>query len=349
MEAINENDRREMVARFYQQNKDQGKSYTVKHFEKMNLSRSTTYDIINRIVQKIPIARKQRKTPAISKIDRNMKKRLKNLVENRTGVSQKKLAQKFNVVQSTISYNIQKLGIRYRKRKTVPKNTLAQQLRQQERVCRLHETLLRGFDMKNVIQDDESYFTLDGISMPGNVGYYTGAGDAPPEVKFRGKSKFPTRILVWAAISPLAITKIFIAKDYTTINGQLYQNILKKYLLPFIDDHYTARSDVLFWPDLASAHYAKYVLEFLENENIRIVAKVENPPNLPQIRPIERFWALLKMKVYENNWSASNKNQLAARIHQKAKEIDQESLARLYSGLRGKIRTGARDGIQNLS
>ena len=36
----------------------------------------------------------------------------------------------------------------------------------------------------------------------------------------------------------------------------------------------------------------------------------ENPPNAPQIPPIEKFWGMLKMKVYEGNWTAQNHDQL---------------------------------------
>ena len=36
----------------------------------------------------------------------------------------------------------------------------------------------------------------------------------------------------------------------------------------------------------------------------------ENPPNAPQIPPIEKFWGMLKMKVYEGNWTAQDHDQL---------------------------------------
>ena len=40
------------------------------------------------------------------------------------------------------------------------------------------------------------------------------------------------------------------------------------------------------------------------------VDKKDNPANLPEARPIEDFWALVKNKVYENNWEAKNLEQL---------------------------------------
>ena len=39
------------------------------------------------------------------------------------------------------------------------------------------------------------------------------------------------------------------------------------------------------------------------------VPKNLNPPNAPQIRPIEMYWGALKQKVYAKNWSAKNRDQ----------------------------------------
>jgi hypothetical protein len=38
---------------------------------------------------------------------------------------------------------------------------------------------------------------------------------------------------------------------------------------------------------------------------------------MPQLRPIEAFWKMLKDKVYENGWEAKNKHELIKRIRQK--------------------------------
>lgn len=36
------------------------------------------------------------------------------------------------------------------------------------------------------------------------------------------------------------------------------------------------------------------MLNYLKSEKIEVVPKDKNPPNLPQCRPIEKFWALSK-------------------------------------------------------
>ncbi|CAF5166545.1 unnamed protein product, partial [Rotaria magnacalcarata] len=38
---------------------------------------------------------------------------------------------------------------------------------------------------------------------------------------------------------------------------------------------------------------------WLHEQNIKFVPKQDNPPNVPQARPIEDFWSILAGKVYE--------------------------------------------------
>ena len=59
---------------------------------------------------------------------------------------------------------------------------------------------------------------------------------------------------------------------------------------------------------------------------IHHVDKVDNPANLPEVRPIEDFWSILKAKVYENNWKAKTLNQLEVRIKKCLKEVDQVTI-----------------------
>ena len=44
-------------------------------------------------------------------------------------------------------------------------------------------------------------------------------------------------------------------------------------------------------------------LAFLQEKGIAYVKKEENPPSAPQISPIKNYWGILKMKVYEGNWT----------------------------------------------
>ena len=54
--------------------------------------------------------------------------------------------------------------------------------------------------------------------------------------------------------------------------------------------------------------------KWMKDQGLPFVAKDQNPPNAPQIRPIERFWAILKFLVYEGNWSPQNRVAISHKI-----------------------------------
>ena len=53
----------------------------------------------------------------------------------------------------------------------------------------------------------------------------------------------------------------------------------------------------MFWPDLASIHYCKLAMEWYKKNNVKFVPKTENPPNCPELRVIEKYWAIIKRKM----------------------------------------------------
>jgi len=118
---------------------------------------------------------------------------------------------------------------------------------------------------------------------------------------------------------------------------------LRPNLVPFIKEHYND-DNYIFWPDLAKAHYAEVTTRYLESQNIRFVPMGDNPPNVPQARPIENFWANLDLKVYDKGWQAQTKMQLIRRIRNKLKDFDQKELQTLMKGVRQKLRKIADKG-----
>ena len=152
--------------------------------------------------------------------------------------------------------------------------------------------------------DDEKYFTFSGSNMPGNDNYYTNdVQKCPDDIRFVGKEKFPKKVLVWVAISEHGISRPVIrgAKS-ESIKSNIYIECLAKKLLPFIHKYHSDLNYV-FWPDLASSHYSKETVAWM-NKNVEFVPKRLNPPNVPQARPIENFWGCLAKKVYEGDWEA---------------------------------------------
>ena len=83
--------------------------------------------------------------------------------------------------------------------------------------------------------------------------------------------------------------------DNRTINGQVYiKECLQKHLLPLLMSH---NGSTLFWPDLVSCHYSKDVLEWYKANEIDFVPKDFNPPKAQELRPIEKYWAIMKQAL----------------------------------------------------
>ena len=129
-------------------------------------------------------------------------------------------------------------------------------------------------------------------------------------MKYYDKAKYEAKILVWVAISPAGISSSFILPSKMAINQEVYlEECLKKRLLPFVKKYHST-GNYVFWPDLASSHYANSVQEWLVESKIPYIPKKMNIANVPEIRPIEDFWAFLKRKVYMNGWEAKNLDHL---------------------------------------
>jgi hypothetical protein len=239
--------------------------------------------------------------------------------------------------------------IQNKKCQKAPLVTSQQTIKQKKRLNKLARNLMRPTNGCDVILDDECYFSLSGHDLASNSRYYCQRGEkVSPDIQFTKKSKFPQRYLLWLAISAKGISKPFFSPKNCSVNSEIYINkCIKKRLLPFIKDNYP-NDNYIFWPDLASAHYSNSAQNAYQSLSIKVVPKEDNPPNVPQLRPIEDFWYILKCKVYENGWEAKNAQLLKKRISLKLKEFDQNFVQRLMKKVKTNIRIASRNGAEEL-
>ena len=71
--------------------------------------------------------------------------------------------------------------------------------------------------------------------------------------------------------------------------------------------------------------------------SINHVDKCDNSANLPEARPIEDLWSILKGKVYENGWEAKSLHQLKLRIKKCLRELNPATIQALLGGVKGRI------------
>jgi len=91
---------------------------------------------------------------------------------------------------------------------------------------------------------------------------------------------------LWLAISERGISEPVFVKAGLAVTAKVYIEKCLPVLKNFIQK-YHSNDKIIFWPDLAAAHYAKVTLTAFGTLNIQYVPKQENHPNVPQLRPIE--------------------------------------------------------------
>lgn len=305
-------------------------------FRDQNIGRTTIYRTIRECEEGIACMNLP-KSGRPQLLPPNRINRLIQSAQDRVGTSSRKLARRFGISHMTVSRTLARNDLKFRKRKKCPKYTAAQL----ERIPRCCRALRRQHFIENrvIVMDDEKYFTLSHSEMKGNDGFYTSnIENCPDEVKYKPKAKFADKVLVWCAISEAGISRPYVGRVRgEAVDANVYIRECLPKMINFINTHHQ-NDEIIFWPDLASCHYARRTQDWLTENNINFVPREDNPPNVPQARPIEDFWALLSRKVYDNGWEAQNEQQLRTRIFQKIREVDVNIVQRQMRHVRRKLR-----------
>lgn len=287
---------RQRVYAFYEKHENKGKKFTINHFMDEGCKKSTLYDIIDRCERGLSVFTQSGRGRKAKIFNKKSVCKLKRLTNNKCGLSQRKLAKIFNCSQAHVSMTLKhQTDINCFKRTIIPRRT-GRQIEEARPKCRY---LYIHYGNLDWVIDDESYFTVTHSRINGNRFYYTDdKKNAPASVKYAPKSKFEEKVLVWMAISEKGFSEPFIVESGLAINQEVYrEDCLRSRLVPFLKK-YHSDGNYIFWPDLATSHYANSVIQFMEGQNIKFVEKVNNPANVPECRPIEDFWSQLKGKVY---------------------------------------------------
>lgn len=334
---------RERVYNFYIKHRDQGKSFTVSHFTAENISKATIYRIIERAENDSGHGRRVGSGRTAIKMTPKKIARIKDMFNNNDTVSYRLAARKLGISPAYAHKIIKtKSSIRKRKKTRVPKRSERQKADAKTKCGRL----IRKFRNFDWVLDDETFFTLSHSTIRGNQFFYTSdVNTCPSSVKFAPKAKFEPKILLWLAISPKGISNAYFVPSGLAINKEVYlRECIIKRLIPFIK-HYHSDCNYVFWPDLATSHYASNVQDELRRQNVNFVEKKDNPANVPEARPIEDFWAYLKGLVYEQGWRADNTDQLKRRIQSCLKKVDRNVVQRLAQSTRSRLDTIRRNGV----
>lgn len=327
------------IVHFYENFGNQDIAVTCNHFMTEGFLRNTICRIIKRYLTNGTTSWKLNSgRPPVKSTKKNVKL-IKNMFTKNPNCSVRNAAQKLKLKKSTVSdIKVKKLGIKAYRKQTTPKYNSDQADRAKTKCRILYRKRLLKNPKKIVVMDDETYVPIDPDQIPGLEFYHCiNKKDVPDKAVFKGKTKFPKKFIIWQCLDEKGnVSEPFVSTG--TINGDVYlEECLKKRLIPFIKKYHNLEN-VLFWPDMASSHYRKDVIDWLEKEGVDFVRKSENAPNVPQARPIEKFWALCKANYKKQSKPAKNLTAFKKSWKKIAKKVASESAQDLMKEARRNLR-----------
>lgn len=135
-------------------------------------------------------------------------------------------------------------------------------------------------------------------------------------------------VMFWGCISYSAKGPLVAIEG--KLNGETYSKLLEDYLLPELE---VSNRELLFQQDHAPCHCAKRTLEFLDSKRVRLFP---HPPQSPDLNPIERIWALMKRKLYEDFPIPTSRNQLIEHMFKIWDEFPIETIQKVIDGMKDK-------------
>lgn len=254
-------------------------------------------------------------------------------------LSVRDLSRKHGIPKSTVQNIKSKLNLRTFKVQIGPRRDEQQDKRARTRARKLHDKMLNGFK-GCILMDDETYVKADFQQLRGQRFYSAfSRGAVKKQFMYQGLSKFAKKHLIWQAICTCGkSSKPYVAKG--SVNSEIYQKeCLQKRLLPLYKDH-----DIppIFWPDLATCHYSIAVQNWYQANGVRVVPKAYNPPNCPHLRPVEKYWAIVKRNLIRDAGLAKSPKSMLMKWKKAMKKVGDEGVKRLMAGVKNKVRKFAK-------
>ncbi len=132
-------------------------------------------------------------------------------------------------------------------------------------------------------------------------------------------------VMVWAGVCNGQRTQVHFIDGI--LNAQRYcDEILRPIVVPFIHDHH-----LMLQHDNAQPHVARICTQFLEAENIPVLAW---PAYSPDMSPIEHVWDALDRRIWQRVPVPANIQQLRTAIEEEWTNIPQATINNLINSMR---------------
>jgi len=177
-----------------------------------------------------------------------------------------------------------------------------------------------------VIFSDESTFTLNSNNGKRLIRRFSYENNLQSKY-IRQTIKHPTSVMIWGCFSGTTLGPLHICEGY--MNSEKYVSLLETKLKPFLRN---IRRPI-FQDDSAPCHRAKIVSKFMVKNRIN---QLDWPGNSPDLNPIENLWAIMKIKVAEQN-PKSRHDLIQAITTAWNNQIDETTLRNLFKSMKRRI------------
>lgn len=330
-------ERRKLIVDKYLENPSWSGSKIAKS---LNLPKTTVCRVLKQYKDSLSFDRKPQLNRRSGTKDKNLEKKVLRAIKQNPGMSDYDLSRKFKKSRSTLRRIRLRAGYKSYKAIKTPNRSMKQNKTAKTRARLLYDRILTKFK-GCLLLDDETYVKLDFNQLPGTKFYMAKArGDVDEKYKFVKLEKFAKKHMIWQGICSCGLkTNSFITSS--TMTSEVYmKECLQKRILPFIKKH---KGPVKFWPDLASCHYSKRVLEWYVSNNVDFIPRSMNPPNCPDFRPIENYWAIMKGKLHKTGKTVQDINSLRSAWNLQAKKVEKSLVQKMMSSIKKKVRDFARN------
>ena len=331
MESMEVKNQRRIVAQFVENSSTSASSIA----KMLKLPRSTVCRVIKRYKETLTVGRTKGGGRKSGPADRKLHQKIIRSIKQNPGLSDRDRAKRYGTSASTVLRARSRAGYKSNRAKKHPNRHEKQSLVAKKRARLLYENVLTKYE-GYILMDDETYVKSDFKQVPGQKFYVsTIRGNVPNKYKHILVDKYAKKFMVWQAICSCGLkTKVFLT-SFTMTSDLYMKECLEKRVLPFIRQH---RGPGKFWPDSASCHYSKATQKWCRDNNIDFIEKIINPPNCPELRPIELYWAIVKRKLFKDSGSAQSIEQMRQKWSKHAEKVQRPTVQKLMSSIKKKTR-----------
>ena len=189
-------------------------------------------------------------------------------------------------------------------------------------------------NFENMLFTDESRATLDGPD--GRMSDWLLNGTTP-QIKIK-RQQGGGGVMIWAGIINNQIVGPFCVPDGVKMCAKSYVDFLQQNFLPWYKKQPLAlKRKMIFMHDNAPSHAAHYTREALTKFGFKEARLMVWPACSPDLNPIENFWSLLKLNVYEDGKQYSSKNCLWEAIQSCAAAVDKDTIKTLTDSTNNRL------------